>query len=90
MVRVRHEPSYPSIAGLHMRSCSGLQRECAALVAVALLVSGCSSEQVYNAAAGWRHNECNRIGDPQQRERCLKEEADRPYDAYRRALPPPQ
>jgi hypothetical protein len=59
-------------------------------VALAALLAGCSSAQIYNAAAGWRRNECNRIGDAQQRERCLKEEADRSYDAYRKALPPPQ
>ncbi len=60
------------------------------LLALAAAVAGCSSEQIYNAGAGWRRNECNKIGDAQQRERCLKEEADRPYDAYRKALPPPQ
>jgi hypothetical protein len=64
--------------------CDGLRRASAALSAVVLLVGGCSAEQVYNAAAGWRRNECNRFGDAQQRERCLKE-ADRPYEAYRAA-----
>ncbi len=59
------------------------------LLALAALLGACSSEQIYNAAAGWRRNECHRIGDAQQRERCLKEEADRSYDAYRKALPPP-
>lgn len=64
--------------------------DCVAMVvAVGLLVSGCSSEQVYNAAAGWRRNECNKFAEQEQRDRCLKE-ADRSYDAYRKALPPPQ
>jgi outer membrane protein assembly factor BamD (BamD/ComL family) len=52
------------------------------LVFAASLAAGCSAEQVYNAAAGWRRNECYKIGDLEQRERCLKE-ADRPYDVYR-------
>lgn len=55
----------------------------------ALLAAGCSAEQVYNAAAGWRRNECAKIADPAQRERCTREEADRPYDAYRKAQPAP-
>ena len=55
----------------------------------ALLAAGCSAEQIYNAAAGWRRNECSRIADPAQRERCTREEADRPYDAYRKAQPAP-
>ena len=50
----------------------------------ALAGSGCSSEQIYNAAQGWRRNECYKIGDLDQRERCLKE-ANRPYDAYDKA-----
>jgi hypothetical protein len=51
------------------------------LLAVWLAVA-CSSKEIYDAAAGWRRNECYKIGDPDQRERCMKE-ADRPYDAYR-------
>lgn len=56
----------------------------AGLLLAAALTAGCSAEQVYNAAAGWRRNECYKIADLEQRERCLKE-ADRPYDAYRAA-----
>jgi outer membrane protein assembly factor BamD (BamD/ComL family) len=68
-------------------------RRARALLACALLcaqlAAGCSAEQVYNAAAGWRRNECYQLGaDAAQRERCLKE-ADRPYDAYRAAQPAP-
>ena len=48
----------------------------------ALLACGCSSRQIYDASLGWRKNECYKIGDLEQRERCMKE-ADRPYDAYR-------
>jgi hypothetical protein len=52
------------------------------LLVAASLAAGCTPEQVYNAAAGWRRNECYKIGDLEQRDRCLKE-ADRPYDVYR-------
>lgn len=58
----------------------------AGLLAWTLLATGCSTEQIYNAAAGWRRNECYKIGDLEQRERCLKE-AERPYDAYRKGAP---
>ena len=54
------------------------------LLLAASLAGGCTSEQVYNSAQGWRRNECYKIGDLAQRERCLTE-ANRPYDAYRTA-----
>lgn len=59
---------------------------CRAAVWTALIATlgGCSSEQVYNAAQGWRRNECYKIGDLDRRDRCLKD-ADLPYDAYRAA-----
>lgn len=81
----------PQSAAAGVRSPAGRRRH--ALLACALLcaqlAAGCSAEQVYNAAAGWRRNECYKLGtDTGQRERCLKE-ADRPYDAYRAATPVP-
>lgn len=51
---------------------------------LAALAAGCTSEQIYNSAQGWRRNECYKLGDLDQRERCLKD-ANRPYDAYRAA-----
>lgn len=56
-----------------------------ALLLVAAMAVGCSSRDIYNASQGWRQNECNKIGDLDRRDRCLKEEANRPYDAYRAA-----
>jgi hypothetical protein len=53
-----------------------------AAVLVALLGCGCSSREIYDVSAGWRKNECYKIGDLERRERCMKE-ADRSYDAYR-------
>ncbi len=58
-----------------------------ALLLAAALAGGCTSEQIYNSAQGWRRNECYKIVDLAQRERCLKE-ADRPYDVYRAATSP--
>ena len=48
----------------------------------ATLAAGCTSKDIYNASQGWRQNECNKIGDTERRERCLKEEANRPYETY--------
>lgn len=56
---------------------------CAVAVLVVLALPGCSARQVYDASAGWRRNECSKIGDQEKRERCLKEEAGRSYDDYR-------
>jgi hypothetical protein len=41
----------------------------------------CSTEQAYNAALGWRQNECNRVPDKAKRDRCI-EAAGGPYDDY--------
>ena len=57
-------------------------RRLAALLLAATLAAGCTSKDTYNASQGWRQNECNKIGDTERRERCLKEEANRPYEAY--------
>ena len=57
-------------------------RRLAVLLLAATLAGGCTSAEIYNASQGWRQNECNKIGDSERRERCLKEEANRPYDAY--------
>jgi len=59
-----------------------------ALMLAGLLAAGCTSEQIYNSAQGWRRNECYELVDLAQRERCLRE-ADRSYDAYRAAASSP-
>jgi len=50
---------------------------------VAFLLAGCSSQQLYDSAAGWRENECNKILETPRRERCLKE-ARQSHEEYRR------
>ena len=59
-----------------------------ALLLAGCLAAGCTSEQIYDSAQGWRRSECYKRVDLEQRERCLKE-ADRPYDVYRAATPSP-
>lgn len=55
----------------------------AAVLLAVLAGAGCTTEQIYNSAQGWRRSECNRIVDEAQRARCMTE-ADRSFDAYRR------
>jgi len=50
---------------------------------VAFLLAGCSSQQLYDSAAGWRENECNKILETPRRERCLKE-ARQSHEEYRK------
>lgn len=51
-----------------------LARSAAALaLAAAATTPACTSQQLYDNAAGWRENECNKILDTPRRERCLKD-----------------
>jgi len=52
------------------------------LILVSMLVlAGCSSRQIYQSAAGWRMNECQKILEDAERARCM-EQANKDYDAY--------
>jgi hypothetical protein len=46
-----------------------------------LVVAGCSGRQVYQSAAGWRQNECQKILEDAERARCM-EQANKDYDTY--------
>ena len=48
-----------------------------------LAAAGCTSQQLYDNAQGWREAECNKMIDTPRRERCMKE-ADRPYQEYKK------
>jgi hypothetical protein len=48
-----------------------------------LLATGCSWQQGYVSAQGWQRNQCQRLPDQTERERCLASSA-MPYDQYRR------
>ena len=49
----------------------------------ALGTSGCTREQAYGAGQAWQRQECIRIPDKTQYERCMRD-ADMSYDTYRR------
>jgi hypothetical protein len=51
-------------------------------VAISALVSGCTSEQLYNTGQAWQQGNCEKIADQDVRKRCL--DADTSYDAYKR------
>jgi hypothetical protein len=53
--------------------------------AVAILsgASGCSWQQAYSAGQGWQRNQCTRLIEQTERERCLSN-ANMPYEDYRR------
>ena len=51
--------------------------------AVIAALCACSSRQIYNAGAGWRQNECQKILEGAERARCL-ESAGKDYDTYSR------
>jgi hypothetical protein len=53
------------------------------LMHVAVLTSACTSQQMYDSAAGWRHHECDKLLDDAARARCI-ETASKDYDTYRK------
>ena len=62
----------------------------AGLMLVALLASACTSRQMYDSAAGWRHHECDKLLGDAARARCI-ETASKDYDTYRKEQDqPPQ
>jgi hypothetical protein len=48
-----------------------------------LCIAGCTREQVYGAGQARQRQECIRIPDKAEYERCMRD-ADRSYDTYRR------
>lgn len=55
---------------------------CVAIL-VSLALSGCTSEQVYYTGQAWQRNECNKIFDRNEYERCMNA-TNTPYEDYRR------
>lgn len=53
-----------------------------AVLALAGLLGGCSSEQLYASGQDWQRSECNKLLDAQERGRCLSR-ANASYDSYR-------
>jgi hypothetical protein len=51
------------------------------LIVVAL--PGCSGEQAYRAGQGWQQNQCKRIPDKAEYDRCMAD-ASMSHDTYKR------
>ena len=49
----------------------------------AVCLSSCSSQQFYGVGQGWQKNECNRIIDTQERNRCMNSTRTS-YEDYKR------
>jgi hypothetical protein len=54
-----------------------------ALLACALGGVSCSSPQAYGTGQAWQRNECNKIIDTQERQRCVAN-ANVSYETYQR------
>ena len=52
-------------------------------VAAALAASGCTSQQAYYSGQAWQRNECNKIAEDGERERCMSR-TNTPYEDYKR------
>jgi hypothetical protein len=52
-------------------------------IVVALLLSACTPAQMYGSLHAWQANQCSRIPDKSDAERCLAS-APQTYDSYRR------
>jgi hypothetical protein len=46
-------------------------------------LTGCSNRQVYDSLQGAKQNECNKIADNNERQRCF-DDAGKSYDRYQR------
>jgi hypothetical protein len=56
-------------------------RSAVIMALAAVLLTACSSQQVYDSSQGWRQNECNKLLDPDKQRACL-EQADKSYRDY--------
>lgn len=54
---------------------------CALLSLVLASITGCTTRQLYGGAQAWQRNECQRIQDPELRDRCRKSAA-KSFDDY--------
>ncbi len=49
---------------------------------IALALSGCAAQQIYQTGQSWQRNQCAKIIDQSQRAQCLSD-TDTSYDHYR-------
>ena len=52
-----------------------------------LSLSACTAEQVYLSAQGWQRNQCNKLPDKAESDRCLSN-ANTAYESYKRQTEP--
>ncbi len=52
-------------------------------VALVLLVCGCSTATMYESTKAWQRNECQKLQDKAERDRCLASN-NASYDTYRK------
>ena len=55
----------------------------AVLMFVAMLFAGCTAERAYTTAQAWQVNQCARLPEKADYDRCVRN-ADGSYDSYRR------
>ncbi|MFA5083199.1 MAG: hypothetical protein WC474_11680 [Hydrogenophilaceae bacterium] len=48
-----------------------------------LILPACSAEQIYATGRNWQGQECAKLADPMERERC-QADANLPYESYKR------
>ena len=53
------------------------------LCLAACALSACTAEQAYHAGQTWQQNECNKLADKQERDRCV-DRAGGSYESYKR------
>lgn len=56
---------------------------------VGMSLAGCTTEQAYNSLQGWQQNQCNRIPDKAEFDRCMSK-AGTTYESYKRQTEPQQ
>ena len=52
-------------------------------LSAALVLSACSTQQMYGSAQGWQRNQCLQIADKAEYDRCVAS-ASTDYDSYQR------
>lgn len=52
------------------------------LTSVSILLAGCTSQQLYSSAQSWQRNECSRVFDKLERERCMASTS-KTYEEYK-------
>lgn len=53
------------------------------LALISISIASCSSQQAYSTGQAVQRNECNKINDSQERQRCM-EKANMSHDVYQR------